>query len=88
MYEFETVTGKITIDYSNCENCKEKPCVGSCIPQILSLVDGKPVLCIEAKEAAAGRCIECLACELACEFHGNKGLHIHLPLPEIRIAER
>ena len=84
MYEFKTVTGKITIDYSKCENCEEKPCVESCIPQILSFKDDKPVLGIEEKEAAAGRCIECLACELACAFHGNKGLHIYLPLPELK----
>ena len=61
-----------------------KPCVESCIPKILRLQDGRPVLSIEEKEAAEGGCIECLACELACEFHGKRGLHISLPLPDVK----
>ena len=83
MYSFKTVTGQITIDYSKCDDCEKKHCVESCIPKILEFKDEKPVLCIDEKDAAKGRCIECLACELTCEFHGNKAITIDLPLPEM-----
>jgi len=84
VYEFQTVTGKVTIDHSKCDSCDKKPCVESCLPNILSFENGHPVLAIDEKEAAKGRCIECLACELECEFHGNKGIKIYLPLPELK----
>ena len=84
MYRFKTVTGEVRFDHRRCDDCEAKPCVESCIPKILRLQDGRPVLSIEEKEAAEGGCIECLACELACEFHGKRGLHISLPLPDVK----
>jgi succinyl-CoA synthetase beta subunit len=80
-YSFQTVTnGTITFDHALCANCESKVCIESCVPQILSLKDGLPVLNISPEEAKKGRCIECLACEIECYFEGNKGGHIHLPI--------
>lgn len=82
-YSFETVTGgTITYDHSLCAACESKICVQECVPQILSLNDeGLPELNITREEARKGRCIECLACEVDCLFHGAGGGFIHLPIP-------
>jgi len=80
-YSFETLTGTITFDHAKCADCPTKVCIEACIPQILKLEGGNPVLAISPEEAKRGRCIECLACELECEFHGKQGAYIHLPIP-------
>lgn len=79
-YEFATLTGVVRFDHQRCRNCRSKPCISACIPQILTLRDGVPVLSIDEAQAARGRCIECLACELACHYSGNGGLKIELPI--------
>ncbi len=80
-YTFETVTGgTVTFDHAVCLNCESKICIETCVPQILSLEDGVPVLNIEREQARKGRCIECLACEIECYFEGNRGGRIHLPI--------
>jgi succinyl-CoA synthetase beta subunit len=79
-YRFDTLTGTLYIDHEQCETCTDKPCVGSCAAGILKFDSGKPILSITPEEAKRGRCTECLACELACEFHGNKAIFIHLPI--------
>ncbi|MFQ5706138.1 MAG: ATP-grasp domain-containing protein [bacterium] len=79
-YSFETLTGKITYDHAVCVDCESKICVESCIPEILKLEKNVPVLAISADEAKRGKCIECLACEIECIFHGNKGAFIDLPI--------
>lgn len=82
-YAFETVTGgTVTYDHAVCADCASKVCVEECVPQILELnEEGLPVLKISREEAAKGGCIECLACEVACRFHGAGGGYIHLPIP-------
>ena len=51
------------------------------MPQILKEnEDGLPVLAIEEADAKKGKCTECLACEVECWFHGNRGGHIDLPI--------
>jgi len=82
-YSFETVTGgTVTYDHAVCAGCESKICVRECVPQILSLnEEGLPVLSITAEEAKRGRCVECLACEVACLFHGAGGGYVHLPIP-------
>jgi succinyl-CoA synthetase beta subunit len=87
-YSFKTLTGFIYIDYERCKNCKEKPCISACIPEILKLEEGLPGLAISEEEAARGKCIECLACELACQFSGEKGLFIELPIPGLEEYRR
>jgi ferredoxin len=38
------------------------------------------VLNISLEDAKRGKCIECLACEVECYFHGNRGGRIQLPI--------
>jgi succinyl-CoA synthetase beta subunit len=80
-YGFSTITGKLWIDHARCADCAGKPCTGACAPKILKIEKGKPVLGISEADAAKGKCTECLACELACEFHGNGAICIELPIP-------
>lgn len=79
-YSFETVTGEITYDHAACLECENKICVTSCLPEILKIEDAVPVLAITREEAKAGKCTECLACEVECFFHGNQGAYIDLPI--------
>jgi len=83
-YRFEIMTGSITYDHQACEGCETKICVEACIPQILKLEDGVPVLAISPEEARRGGCIECLACEIECAFQGNGGAYIDLPIPGLQ----
>lgn len=80
-YQFDIRTGQITYDHAVCARCESKICVQVCGPQILTLQDGLPVLAITRDEAKNGGCIECLACEVECWFHGERGARINLPMP-------
>ena len=80
LYSFETITGKVTYDHELCLKCESKICVSKCVPQILKIEDGKPVLNITREEAKKGKCTECLACEVECYFHGNRGGYVDLPI--------
>jgi succinyl-CoA synthetase beta subunit len=79
-YSFESPTGRVTYDHAVCAGCESKACVESCVPQILKVEDGVPVLTITAEEAAKGKCTECLACEVECLFHGEGGGFVDLPI--------
>jgi len=82
-YTFETVTGgTVTLNHAVCATCESKVCVEECVPQILTLdEEGCPVLNITPEEAKKGRCIECLACDVACYFQGAGGGYVELPIP-------
>jgi len=80
-YSFDTMTGKLFIDHKKCKTCMDKPCVDSCPAKILKFDNEKLILSITPQEAKKGRCTECLACELACQFHGNRAIMIDLPIP-------
>lgn len=81
-YSFGTVTGgQVILDHAACRECKSKICIETCVPSILSLEEGVPVLNISEEQARKGGCIECLACELECFFEGNRGGHVILPIP-------
>ncbi len=80
LYSFQTLTGKVTYDHDLCMKCKSKICVSNCVPQILRIKNGKPVLNISQEEARNGKCTECLACEIDCYFQGNKGGRVELPI--------
>jgi succinyl-CoA synthetase beta subunit len=88
-YSFETVTGgTVTYDHAVCATCETKVCVDECARQILSLNDEElPVLNITWEEAKSGRCVECLACEVACLLDGAGGGHIVLPIPGLEEAK-
>lgn len=80
-YSFETVTGGVvTFDHALCRACETRVCIETCVPKILELQDGLPVLRIAPAEAKKGGCIECLACEVECHFLGNRGGRIQLPI--------
>jgi len=88
-YAFATPTGTITYDHAVCAGCDSKACVAACVPQILKLDGaGLPVLAITAEEAARGRCIECLACEVDCAALGAGGGHVSLPIPGLDAYRR
>jgi succinyl-CoA synthetase beta subunit len=84
-YRFATMTGTISIDQSKWTLEGAQAAVASCPTKILKLdeVDGKPAvtLAIGEAEAKKGKCIECLACELASFEHGCMALKIELPMP-------
>lgn len=79
-YTFETPTGSITFDHAVCRTCNSKACIHTCVPQILKEEDGVAVLNISKDDAKAGKCIECLACEVECEIGGAGGGQVHLPI--------
>lgn len=87
-YSFATMTGTITFDHGVCADCDHKMCVESCIPEILKLDNGVPVLAITEDEAKSGKCIECLACEMECVYHGKRGAYIDLPIPGLEEYRR
>jgi succinyl-CoA synthetase beta subunit len=80
-YVFETFTGRIAIEQSRCVSCASKGCVDACAPEILKLMDDKPVLAVTEEDARKGKCTECLACEIFCQFHEQNAIYIHLPIP-------
>jgi len=80
-YSFETLTGRLLVDHEKCRLCADKPCVQACRANVLRFEGTLPVLAIPEQEAKKGKCTECLACELECQFHGNKGIRIVLPIP-------
>lgn len=83
-YFFPTMTGAIYIHDQLCEKCSRHPCLEACMAQILGLVENKIRLIIPVEEAQKGKCTECLACEIACHFHGQRGLTIVLPIPGLK----
>ncbi len=86
-YHFDTITGKLWIGHRRCKACETKPCVDACTAKILKFdEERKPVLHVTPQEAKRGRCTECLACELACQFDGNRGIRIDLPIPGLEKA--
>ncbi|RMH73336.1 MAG: succinyl-CoA synthetase subunit beta [Gemmatimonadetes bacterium] len=88
-YVFQTLTGSVTFDYALCAGCESHACVEQCVPQILKIDEhGLPVLAISIEEAAKGKCTECLACEIECYFHGNKGGYVDLPIPGLEEYRR
>jgi hypothetical protein len=81
--------GTVTYDHAICATCESKACVKECVPQILALNEaGCPVLNVTPEEAQKGRCIECLACDVACYFHGAGGGYVDLPIPGLEEYRR
>jgi len=86
-YQFDTVTGQVTLDHAACRSCETKICIETCVPQILKLDDGLPVLSITREQARHGGCTECLACQVECYFEGAQGGYIDLPIPGLAREE-
>ncbi len=83
-YVFETPTGRLSIAQYKCAECQTKGCVPACLPKILKIEDGKPVLSVSPEEARKGKCTECLACEIYCKFHEQDAIVVHLPIPGLK----
>ncbi len=83
-YVIDTITGKIYIDHETCKKCETKVCIDECDFGILKKENGVPVKAMEDEEIKKGKCTECLACEIACRFHGLGALYIHLPIPGLK----
>jgi hypothetical protein len=64
-----------------CVSCVSKGCVDACAQEILKIVANKPVLAVTEEDARKGKCTECLACEIFCQFHEQKAISIHMPIP-------
>lgn len=79
--------GTVSFDLDTCERCSSKACVHACnapnLACVLELRDDVPALRVTPQEAARGGCIECLACELACDTDGIGGITFSLPMPEL-----
>lgn len=80
--EFESLTGRVIIDYGTCGDCGKYECVKACSlcgRGILRVQDGRPVLTV-SQDDAKRRCIECLACEIQCLLKANGAIKIELPI--------
>lgn len=79
--------GKVRFDLEICATCQTKACVSACgmanLACVITLHDGLPALRVTPAEAARGACIECLACEMACDKDGIGGIDFTLPMPEL-----
>ena len=79
-YTFETPTGRVVLDHKICAECESLICIDTCVPQILKEENGLPVLNITREDAQAGKCTECLACEVECRVAGAGGGRVILPI--------
>lgn len=80
--------GSATIDLERCVACPTKACLAACEQPglgsaLVAGADGLPALGMDAERAAKGGCIECLACDLACQLDGLGALTFSLPTPEL-----
>ena len=86
--EIKEKSSTVSIDVSKCLSCETKACVAACKKYargILELKDGVPSVEHLTAEEVLRLGTECLACEFACTFHGNKAITIDVPvagLPE------
>ena len=80
--EIKEKSSTVSIDVSKCLSCETKACVAACKKYargILELKDGVPSVEHLTAEEVLRLGTECLACEFACTFHGNKAITIGLP---------
>jgi len=86
--EIQEKSSKVHIDVVKCRTCESKACIEACKKYargILELKDGVPSVAHLSKDEVLRLGTECLACEFACTFQGNKAITIDVPvtgLPE------
>ena len=85
-YSFDTPTGRIDFDYKKMDDACKQMIVDVCVPKILKLEGGVPVLTVTREEAARNKCIECLACEIETQFAGYDAVRIDLPIEGFEAA--
>jgi hypothetical protein len=86
--EFETMAGAIVrFDLKKCDACKTKACIEAdhlpFLGPVLELKEGRPSLMVSKDEIKKGKCTDCVACELACQLHGDNGATINYPMPKL-----
>lgn len=80
LYSFRFRTGRISIDHEACLKCGTYACVKADRlfgTSVLRIQDGSPVLAVSPEDAQR-TCNECMACEIYCQFSGNRGLRMKL----------
>jgi len=73
----------IRIDTSKCDTCETKACAAACKKYArgyLAIKDGIPSVEHVSQDEILRLGTECLACEIACKFDGNKALEIEVPI--------
>jgi Fe-S-cluster-containing dehydrogenase component len=73
----------VKIDTSKCDTCETKACAAACkkfARGYLQIVDGKPSAAHLSADEVLRLGTECLACEIACKFEGNKAIEIDVPI--------
>jgi len=90
--EFESRTGKVTVDDRKCPECGTYACVKACslygtTLYRINLKAKKPEF-IYCKEDLKRLCSECLGCEQECYLRGLKAIAIDLPMPELEQFRR
>jgi hypothetical protein len=83
MLEIKEKSITINIDTSKCDTCETKACAAACKKYargLLQIADGKPSVEHLGAEEVLRLGTECLACEIACKFEGNKALTIDVPI--------
>jgi Fe-S-cluster-containing dehydrogenase component len=73
----------VKIDTSKCDTCETKACAAACkkfARGYLQIVDGRPSVEHLSTEEILRLGTECLACEIACRFDGNKAIEIDVPI--------
>lgn len=88
MLEIKEKSITVSVDTSKCDACQSKACIDACkkfARGILALKDGKPSVDHLSGDEVLRLGTECLACEIACQFDGNKAISIDVKvdgLPE------
>jgi len=93
MLEIKEKSITISIDTNKCDTCETKACAAACKKYargLLQIVDGKPSVEHLSAEEVLRLGTECLACEIACKFEGNKALSINIPIEglDVYLAKR
>lgn len=83
MLEIKEKSITVRIDTSKCDTCETKACAAACKKYargFLQIVDGKPSVAHLSADEVLRLGTECLACEFACTFDGNKAIQIDVPI--------
>ena len=86
--EIKEKSSTVHVDVAKCAACETKACIVACKKYargILELKDGAPSVAHLSADEVLRLGTECLACEFACTYQGNKGITIDVPvagLPE------
>ncbi|UWG98659.1 hypothetical protein LPY66_07690 [Dehalobacter sp. DCM] len=87
MLEIKEKSIIVRIDTSKCDCCDTKACVAACKKYARGILQvdegGKPSVAHLGSDEILRLGTECLACEIACQFEGNKALKITVPIEGI-----